>query len=58
MSGWASRDGNLTRIIVARCDVDLGSIKLEYRKLYGKTLNSDVTVSFSELHELIDGFHC
>jgi annexin A7/11 len=37
-----TKDRNLIRIIVTRCDIDLGNIKREYEKLFGKGLQADV----------------
>lgn len=36
---------NLIRIVVARCDIDLGNIKREYEKKFGRSLIADVSVS-------------
>ena len=35
---------NLIRILVTRCDVDLGNIKREYEKKFGRSLQADVSV--------------
>lgn len=40
--GVGTKDVNLIRIIVSRSDVDLGTIKQEYQKMYGRSLQSDV----------------
>lgn len=41
--GAGTKDRNLIRIIVSRCDVDLGNIKREYEKKFGKSLAADVS---------------
>ena len=35
---------NLIRILVTRCDIDLGNIKREYEKKFGRSLQADVSV--------------
>ena len=42
LRGLGTKDRNLIRIIVTRCDIDLGNIKREYEKLFGKSLQADV----------------
>ena len=44
ISGAGTRDGCLIRIIVTHCDTDLGNIKREYEKQYGRNLAADVSV--------------
>ncbi|XP_057380445.1 annexin B9-like [Daphnia carinata] len=41
--GMGTKDQNLIRIIVSRCDVDLGNIKREYEKLFKRSLHADVS---------------
>lgn len=43
--GIGTNDRDLIRVIVSRCDIDLGDIKKEYERIYGKSLKQDVDVS-------------
>ena len=43
MKGMGTDDGALIRIVVSRCEIDLGSIKAEYEKRYHRTLQSAIT---------------
>ncbi|XP_063704872.1 annexin B10-like [Culicoides brevitarsis] len=42
MDGMGTDDKTLMRILISRCEFDLGNIKKEYEKLYNKTLLSAV----------------
>lgn len=42
MKGWGTTDSTLVRIVVSRCEIDLGNIKKEYENLYKKSLVQDV----------------
>lgn len=55
MKGLGTDDSTLIRVVVSRSDVDLGSIKQEYMRLYGRTLQQDVTVSLSYQMEVFNG---
>ena len=50
MKGLGTRDRTLIRLIVSRCDVDLGNIKIAFENIYGKTLVSCVAVSSFVMH--------
>ena len=40
---------SLIRILVTRCDIDLGNIKQEYEKKFGRSLQADVSVTRNKL---------
>lgn len=42
MSGAGTRDRDLIRLIVTRSEVDLGTIKDEYRRIYGKSMEDAI----------------
>lgn len=43
--GLGTDDRDLIRVVVSRCDSDLGDIKKEYEKFTGKSLKDAVGVS-------------
>lgn len=42
MKGLGTQDGTLIRVVVSRAEVDLESVKTEYRRAYGHSLADDV----------------
>jgi annexin A7/11 len=44
MKGLGTDDDALIRIIVSRCEIDLVNTKVEYERVYHKTLHSSVEV--------------
>ena len=45
ISGMGTKDRPLVRLLVSHCDVDLGNIKREYEKKYGRSLQAAVSVN-------------
>lgn len=60
LQGAGTDDGRLLRVVTSRAEIDLGSIKREYERLYDKTLESDVAVSGRlSLHlDMLLGYIC
>jgi len=42
MRGLGTQDGTLIRVVVRRAEVDLETVKAEYRRVYGRALSDDV----------------
>ncbi|XP_026777397.2 annexin A1 [Pangasianodon hypophthalmus] len=53
MKGIGADHNTVTRIIVSRSEVDLQKISQEYKRMYGKTLQQDVTAETKGDHEKI-----
>ena len=47
MKGLGTRDDDLIRLLVCRCEVDLPQIKVEYQRMYGKSLHDSVKSELS-----------
>lgn len=45
MAGFGTNDGQLIRIIVTRCEIDLADIKVAFERLFGKSLRSWIKVN-------------
>ena len=48
--GAGTDDRALIRVAVSRCEVDMMQIKAEFQRTYGKTLESFIEVSQSDVH--------
>lgn len=51
MAGMGTRDRQLIRIIVTRSEIDMGEIKQAFEARYGKTLESFITVSYTNRYK-------
>lgn len=47
MSGLGTKDDDLIRIIVSRCEVDMNAIRKEYSRLYNKDLLDELKKDLS-----------
>ena len=45
MKGPGTNDKDLIRLLVSRAEIDLGNVKDEYLKMFGKPLEKDIAVS-------------
>ena len=44
IAGLGTNDKALIRLVVSRCEIDMGNIKEEYQKLYKTPLEKDIKV--------------
>ena len=42
MKGLGTKEKDLIRIIVSRCEIDMGDIKREYQEIFGKSLSKEL----------------
>lgn len=47
IAGIGTRDRQLIRVVVSRCEIDMQSIKQAYQKRFGKSLEQDISVRIS-----------
>jgi hypothetical protein len=45
MFGPTTRDNDLIRLVISRCEIDLENIENYYQIIYGRSLAEDVSVS-------------
>lgn len=56
MAGMGTRDRALIRLVVSRCEIDMGNIKQEYHKMYSKSLDHAIKNDTSgDLKKLLIG---
>lgn len=51
MKGVGTKDKDLIRILVTRSEIDLGSIRQEYKRMYNKDLADDLKSELSGDYE-------
>lgn len=55
--GVGTNEAMLTRIMVSRSEIDMMDIKAEYKKMFGRSLYSDIEVRCSEVFPQILATH-
>uniref|UniRef100_A0A0N5CB98 Annexin n=1 Tax=Strongyloides papillosus TaxID=174720 RepID=A0A0N5CB98_STREA len=43
MKGFGTRDKDLIRLVVSRCEIDMADIRNEFQKMYGRSLEDTIT---------------
>jgi len=49
MKGLGTDDSRLIRLIVTRCEIDIGEIKNEFLQQYGESLEDFISVSYIKI---------
>lgn len=58
MKGLGTDDSRLIRLIVTRCEVDMGEIKSVFLQQYGESLEDFISVSIPQIYRYISEYVC